>query len=34
MAEYLEAKHVLAVASGTAAMHLALVALGVAPATR
>ena len=29
MAEYLEAKHVLAVASGTAAMHLALVALGV-----
>jgi len=31
MAEYLEAKHVLAVASGTAAMHLALVALGVGP---
>ena len=31
MAEYLEAKHVLAVASGTAAMHLALVALGTAP---
>ncbi len=29
MADYLEAKHVLAVASGTAAMHLALVALGV-----
>ncbi|MGI9111503.1 MAG: DegT/DnrJ/EryC1/StrS family aminotransferase [Gaiellaceae bacterium] len=29
MAEYLEAKHVLAVASWTAAMHLALVALGV-----
>ena len=29
MAEYLEAKHVLAVASGTAAMHLALVALGI-----
>jgi len=29
MAEYLEAKHVLAVASGTAALHLALVALGV-----
>src|SRR5919106_3759839 len=28
-AEYLEAEHVLAVASGTAAMHLALVALGV-----
>jgi len=31
MAEYLEAKHVLAVASGTAAMHLALVALGIGP---
>jgi len=31
MAEFLEAKHVLAVASGTAAMHLALVALGVGP---
>ena len=31
MAEYLEAKHVLAVASGMAAMHLALVALGVGP---
>ncbi len=29
MAEYLEAEHVLAVASGTAAMHLALVALGI-----
>jgi dTDP-4-amino-4,6-dideoxygalactose transaminase len=29
MAEYLEARHVLAVTSGTAAMHLALVALGV-----
>lgn len=29
MAEYLEARHVLAVASGTAAMHLALVALGI-----
>ena len=29
MAEYLEAKHVLAVASGTAALHLALVALGL-----
>src|SRR5881409_812599 len=31
MAEYLEAKHVLALASGTAALHLALVALGVGP---
>jgi dTDP-4-amino-4,6-dideoxygalactose transaminase len=31
MAEYLEADHVVAVASGTAAMHLALVALGVGP---
>jgi dTDP-4-amino-4,6-dideoxygalactose transaminase len=31
MAEYLEVRHVLAVASGTAAMHLALVALGVGP---
>ena len=31
MAEYLEAEHVLAVASGTAAMHLALVALGIGP---
>ncbi len=29
MAEYLDAKHVLAVASGTAAMHLALLALGI-----
>src|SRR5919197_1249765 len=29
MAEYLEADHVLALASGTAALHLALVALGV-----
>jgi dTDP-4-amino-4,6-dideoxygalactose transaminase len=29
--EVLEAEHVLAVASGTAAMHLALVALGVGP---
>jgi dTDP-4-amino-4,6-dideoxygalactose transaminase len=28
-AEYLEAEHVIAVASGTAAMHLALLALGV-----
>src|SRR5438105_7329323 len=31
MAEYLEAKHVLALASGTAAIHLSLVALGVGP---
>ena len=31
MAEYLQAEHVLAVASGTAAMHLALVALGIGP---
>jgi dTDP-4-amino-4,6-dideoxygalactose transaminase len=31
MAEYLETKHVLAVASGTAALHLALVALGIGP---
>src|SRR3954463_11499156 len=31
MAEYLEAKHVLALASGTAALHLGLVALGVGP---
>ena len=31
MAEYLEAEHVLAVASGTAAMHLALLALGIGP---
>jgi dTDP-4-amino-4,6-dideoxygalactose transaminase len=30
-AEYLEAKHVLALSSGTAALHLALVALGVGP---
>lgn len=31
MATYLEAEHVLAVASGTAALHLALLALGVGP---
>jgi dTDP-4-amino-4,6-dideoxygalactose transaminase len=31
MAEYLEAKHVVAVASGTAALHLALLAVGVEP---
>src|SRR4051794_4791944 len=31
MAAYLEAKHVLAVTSGTAALHLALLALGVGP---
>jgi dTDP-4-amino-4,6-dideoxygalactose transaminase len=31
MAEYLEVEHVLAVASGTAAMHLALLALGIGP---
>ncbi|MBA3412367.1 MAG: DegT/DnrJ/EryC1/StrS aminotransferase family protein [Actinobacteria bacterium] len=31
MAEYLEAKHVLAVSSGTAALHLSLLALGVGP---
>ena len=31
MAEYLEAEHVLALASGTAALHLALVALGLGP---
>jgi dTDP-4-amino-4,6-dideoxygalactose transaminase len=31
MAEYLEAEHVLALASGTAALHLALVALDVGP---
>ncbi len=31
MAEYLESKHVLAVASGTAALHLALLAVGVEP---
>jgi dTDP-4-amino-4,6-dideoxygalactose transaminase len=30
-AEYLEAKHVLALSSGTAALHLSLVALGVGP---
>jgi dTDP-4-amino-4,6-dideoxygalactose transaminase len=30
-AEYLEAEHVVAVASGTAAMHLALLALGIGP---
>jgi dTDP-4-amino-4,6-dideoxygalactose transaminase len=30
-AEYFEAKHVLAVASGTAALHLALLAVGVRP---
>jgi dTDP-4-amino-4,6-dideoxygalactose transaminase len=31
MAQYLEAEHVLALASGTAALHLALVALGIGP---
>ena len=31
LAEYLEATHVLAVSSGTAALHLSLVALGVSP---
>jgi dTDP-4-amino-4,6-dideoxygalactose transaminase len=31
MTEYLEAQHVLALASGTAALHLSLVALGVGP---
>jgi dTDP-4-amino-4,6-dideoxygalactose transaminase len=31
MVEYLEAEHVLALASGTAALHLSLVALGVGP---
>ncbi len=31
LAEYLEAKHVLALASGTAALHLSVVALGVGP---
>jgi len=31
LAEYLEAKHVMAVSSGTAALHLSLVALGVGP---
>src|SRR4051812_23402596 len=30
-AAYLESEHVIAVASGTAAMHLALLALGVGP---
>jgi dTDP-4-amino-4,6-dideoxygalactose transaminase len=31
MAEYLEADHVLAVTSGTAALHLALLAVGIGP---
>jgi dTDP-4-amino-4,6-dideoxygalactose transaminase len=31
LADYLEAEHVLAVSSGTAALHLALVALGLGP---
>jgi dTDP-4-amino-4,6-dideoxygalactose transaminase len=31
MRDYLEAKHVLAVSSGTAALHLSLVALGIGP---
>ncbi len=31
MSEYLEAEHVIAVASGTAALHLSLLALGVGP---
>jgi dTDP-4-amino-4,6-dideoxygalactose transaminase len=31
MAEFLEVEHVIALASGTAALHLALVALGVGP---
>jgi dTDP-4-amino-4,6-dideoxygalactose transaminase len=31
LADYLDAKHVLAVSSGTAALHLSLVALGVGP---
>jgi dTDP-4-amino-4,6-dideoxygalactose transaminase len=31
LADYLEAEHVLAVTSGTAALHLSLVALGVGP---
>src|SRR5256714_4282586 len=31
MAEFLEAEHVLALAAGTAALHLSLVALGVGP---
>ncbi len=30
-AEYVQAEHVLAVASGTAALHLALLAVGVGP---
>ena len=34
MAAYLEAEHVLAVTSGTAALHLALLALGVGPGRR
>src|SRR5256884_3351256 len=31
MRDYLDAKHVLAVSSGTAALHLSLVALGIGP---
>src|SRR4051795_3944675 len=31
MRDYLQAKHVLAVASGTAALHMSLVALGIGP---
>src|SRR5438552_17863752 len=31
MRDFLEAEHVLAVASGTAALHLSLLALGVGP---
>lgn len=31
MSEYLEAEHVIALASGTAALHLSLVALGIGP---
>src|SRR5215471_11556178 len=31
MAEFLQAEHVLALSSGTAAMHLALLAVGVEP---
>ena len=31
MRDYLEAKHVLAVSSCTAALHLSLVALGIGP---
>ncbi len=34
MADYLEARHVLAVSSGTAAMHLSLLALGDRPRRR